>query len=158
MLTIYVDGACARNGQEDAMASWGIWSVDGYDRGFVPMEWRQTSNTGELWAIMEAIRFAKLRPCEICSDSMYAINSITKWKLKNKPNIELIKEIKKEYELHRRHISFRWVKGHVGIYGNEYANVLAESMIRVLPQSQSQAFPFGSTSPQPNDLLGYRLR
>ena len=135
-VVIYCDGACKGNGTDSGIASWAFVEMNqgkgtevAHGKGLVPPNERQTSNTGELWAIREAVRHAGDRDCLIVSDSQYALNSLGKWgtRKKDKPNIEMIISIKSEIG---ENVRFKWVKGHSGVIGNELANDYAESMIR----------------------------
>lgn len=138
MLNIYTDGACKANGSPNAIASWAFIALDeNCEREFEAkgiVEGLQTNNTGELTAILKALQYAISRNHECCaifSDSLYAIDSISKWniekKVKGQPkkNYDLIKGI--QYFLELIDVSFHWVKGHDGDYWNTQVDALANS-------------------------------
>jgi len=62
-LVVYTDGACFRNGHEDARASLGIWFGAEHPLNLsktVPVKYRQTNNTAEILAAVEAVRQARI--------------------------------------------------------------------------------------------------
>jgi len=136
MLRIYTDGACSNNGKPNAKASWAFVVIEkksGIERENFHLSGRvqgkQTNNTGELIAIIEAMKFAinQFQDAIIYSDSRYAIDSISKWNinktLKGEPkkNIELIKEAQDLY-FGSRDFEILWVKGHDGNPFNDRAD------------------------------------
>lgn len=82
---IYTDGACSRNGQEDAAAGYGVYlGENNPDNGAFRLRGSpQTSQRAELAAISDAYFVCANkkdgRLYEIYSDSSYAIDAITKW-------------------------------------------------------------------------------
>lgn len=135
-------------------AGWG-WYVD-------PEHWGSggwphgTNNMGELTAVLELLRAtAHLdEDLHILCDSMYVINTVTKWmagwkrkgwkKADGKPvlNLEIIQGIDEEMAARKsagRAVKFEWVKGHAGHPLNEAADRLANAA--------SQAYKSGSTPP-----------
>lgn len=101
-----------------------------------------TNNIAELKAIEKALDFLSeltFTPTSVTifSDSMYCINSVTKWyktwivngwktsKGTSVENKELINNIISKIGNFSYFINFKHVKAHSGIYGNEMADVLA---------------------------------
>lgn len=141
ILEIYTDGACLNNGKPNAKAGWGFVVLEHGNKikecsGLV--KGHQTSNTGELTAISEAIYYA----CEKCyqsiliySDSRYCIDSLTVWDIekrrkgKRKANYELIKNIKEIMD--SIDVSFEWVKGHSDNCYNDMADKLANDKLHL---------------------------
>ncbi|WP_457913527.1 ribonuclease HI [Candidatus Gillettellia adelgis] len=95
-----------------------------------------TNNRMELMATIVALE-ALIPPCNIIlkTDSQYVHQGITQWvfnwkkrgwKTANKQpvkNIDLWKHL--DLVIHRHHITWKWVKGHVGHIENERCDVLA---------------------------------
>lgn len=87
-IKVFTDGACSKNGQETAKASYAFWipehkQLSKADR--VPDDQPQTNNRGELLAIYEAVKCVYEKfPAEqvdlhVYTDSMYAKNCLTVW-------------------------------------------------------------------------------
>lgn len=85
---IYTDGACSKNGQKQAKASWACHfpqhkSLSKAER--VPEGELQTNQRGELMAISEAVKIAESSfdvletELKIYTDSMYSKNCLTTW-------------------------------------------------------------------------------
>ena len=131
-LTIYTDGAAYHNGRDDCRASWGFWCEETNFSGSGFVIGKQTNNTGELTAILEAMRYAYRSGADeiwILSDSEYALNSIFKWKLKAwKANYDLILEAI-VFAKGFKKVKFDWVRGHNELEGNEKADLLANNVL-----------------------------
>ena len=145
-LTVYIDGACQRNGKVGSIASYGIyWIHDGTKiKARVGENEKQTNNTGELYAAVEALRYAIAKGftnIQVKSDSEYLIRGITKdvkywrengWKLKSTHALVKNREIwEKLYELNKQ-ISVKWT--HVkrdSDEGQRIADELAKEAINV---------------------------
>lgn len=107
------------------------WAAGGWPHG--------TNNMGELMAVLDLLRStAHLdEPLHVYCDSVYVINSITKWmpgwkrkgwkKGDGKPvmNVELMKEL--DAAMAGRDVTFEWVKGHSGHPLNEAADQRANA-------------------------------
>ena len=92
---------------------------------------------GELTAVLDLLQQTASADEDllIYCDSLYAINSITKWmpgwkrkgwkKGDGKPvlNVEIMKQL--DAAMQGRRVRFEWVKGHSGDPGNERADMLA---------------------------------
>ena len=85
---IFTDGACSKNGQQGAEASWACWFPEhpNYSQsGRVPETESQTNQRGELMAISKAVEIAiesfssSDTDLEIYTDSMYSKNCLTVW-------------------------------------------------------------------------------
>lgn len=85
---VYTDGACMKNGQKDAQASWAFYFPEHKSlskSGSVPSEQMQTNQRAELMAICEAVKAAESAfslletDLKIHTDSMYSKNCITSW-------------------------------------------------------------------------------
>ena len=134
-VNIYTDGACSGN---PGPGGWGaILRCKGVEKELSGGEECTTNNRMELTAVIEALKALK-RSCkiEICTDSKYVVDGITKgwaqswrangWrKADKKPALNpdlweiLLDELKKhEYE-------FVWIKGHNGHPENERCDALA---------------------------------
>ena len=148
--TIYTDGACPSNGFGGKQASIGVFFGDGDKRNISSLfnMNNPTNNRAELFAILIALENS-IGPVEICSDSQYSINCVTKWIHKwaannwktatGKPvkNKELIVNISNQ--LKNRKVIFRHVsnfdhkipknKTNKDHYGNYMADKLANDAL-----------------------------
>ena len=149
-LAIYTDGACYRNGanKHEAQASIGVWFGPEHALNVsktVELNRRQTNNTAEILAVVEAVKQARVIGAlrlRVYSDSKLVVNgwnkSISKWQrdnwknsagkpLPNKPEFMLlIDEVAKTSGLN---LIMQYVPGHVGNYGNTAADALASAAI-----------------------------
>ena len=142
---IFCDGACEPN---PGAGGWGVVVYrDGVEVdhafGGGPHE---TNNTMELSALINAIAVAKTLdgPVTIWSDSQYTVKGVNEWMLgwkhngwsrkgpnATKPetgavkNLTLWKLIDEEMAVGADHITINWVKGHIGVIGNERADELS---------------------------------
>jgi len=139
-LKIYCDGACLGNPGKSGS---GLSIYEGKDKPtllYGDYEAHKTNNTAELNALYKALEIASNVDCltliEICSDSKYSIDCVTKWAYGWKAkgwkkkggeikNLELIKRTHALFEKLKNKIAITHVKGHVGIEGNELADRMA---------------------------------
>ncbi|KAJ7172881.1 ribonuclease H-like protein [Mycena crocata] len=135
-ITAYTDGSAINNGKENAQAGAGVYygPDDGRNRAIrVPTELRPSNNVGELLAIKDAVeRNPRDIPITIASDSKVCIDGLTKnlqrWEddgfrtVKNGPLFQVTVARLRE---RTAPTTFRKVKGHSGIEGNEAADRLA---------------------------------
>ena len=136
---VYTDGGCSNNGKRNAVAGIGIFFGVGDSRNVSRrIQGKQTNNTAELTAILEA--YPLIEPdldkrITIVSDSEYAIRCVTSYgnKCEQKgwpeiPNRELVKHV---YELYKdTPVQFLHVDAHtnrmdVHSIGNRHADALA---------------------------------
>lgn len=149
---IYADGSTLNNGSNDASSGIGIYYGENDPRNSsislakyindIPT----TSQRAELMAIKIALNQIlanwSLHVYTIRSDSLYAINCITKWQdtwettghttTKNEPvqNRDLINDCLSLLEELENEVDFEHVKGHQGDKGNEEADRLAKRAAR----------------------------
>ena len=85
---VFTDGACTKNGQKNAHASWAFYFPEHKSiskAGAVSSDEAQTNQRGELRGILEAIKAAEVAfsapetDLKIYTDSMYAKNCLTTW-------------------------------------------------------------------------------
>jgi ribonuclease HI len=85
---VYTDGACSKNGQKNAQASWACYFPENKSiskAARVPEDQQQTNQRGELMAIAEAVKIAESSfplletELKIYTDSMYSKNCLTTW-------------------------------------------------------------------------------
>lgn len=143
-IRIYVDGSSSSGGVGDG--GWGVlFIIEGQEEGFHGGVKNTTNNRMELTAAISALKLLPVQneiPVIVYSDSKYVIDGITnwinKWKQQNwvlsgkknqknqveVKNMDLWQQLDK---LNRRHknLTWTWVKGHSGVYGNEMADALA---------------------------------
>lgn len=87
-IRVFTDGACSKNGQKGAKASYAFWIPEHKELSkadFVPSEDSQTNNRGELLAIYEGVKCiydnfpAQEIDLQVYTDSMYSKNCLTVW-------------------------------------------------------------------------------
>lgn len=121
---IYTDGSCVPN---PGLGSFAYVILSSNDTIFHKAAYalrNTTNNIMELTAILEALKYFK-EPTSITlySDSLYCINSAI-GRFNGKKNKNIINEIRSFNKYHS--VSYKWVRGHSGIYWNEYVDQLAE--------------------------------
>ena len=137
-IEIYTDGACRGN---PGMGGWGaIIQFQNNSKELFGGRAETTNNQMEMQAVIEGLKALK-EPCKIIlyTDSKYVMDGITSWshgwkknnwKTANKKpvkNMELWQELDQLVNQHE--ITWKWVKGHAGIPGNERADELANKGI-----------------------------
>lgn len=87
-ICVFTDGACSKNGQETAKASYAYWLPEHKELSKaekVPDDQPQTNNRGELLGILEGVKCiyehfpAEGIDLQVYTDSMYAKNCLTVW-------------------------------------------------------------------------------
>ncbi|MBC6402464.1 MAG: ribonuclease HI [Hyphomonadaceae bacterium] len=135
-VVIYTDGACSGN---PGPGGWGVLMRFGeVERELCGGEAETTNNRMELTAAIEGLRAVRKSyegKITLWTDSTYVRDGITKWihgwkkrgwkKADKKPvlNVDLWKEL--DAINSRCDVNWKWVKGHVGVDGNERADELA---------------------------------
>lgn len=139
-LTCFADGSCYDNGKPTSKGGWAfiLLAEDGSTTheavGAVP---GATNNSMELMAVIEALK-SLTEPTEVLvkTDSLYVIDAFVKnwivqwkkhdYKLKNgeqRKNEILWRELDVLVAFHT--IKWEWVKGHSGVFHNEYVDMRA---------------------------------
>ncbi|KAJ2338838.1 hypothetical protein GGF43_006792, partial [Coemansia sp. RSA 2618] len=143
---VYTDGSCLRNGRHSARAGVGVFfGMSDHRNVSEPLPGaQQSSQRAEvaaivvaLWIISNDPSFDQFAVIRICTDSMYAIKSLTKWHIiwalngwlhANGARVEeqdLIEKAVKMTRVLRASLVFTHVHAHYGIEGNEQADQLA---------------------------------
>jgi len=142
-VTIYCDGACIGN---PGPGGWGaLLSYGPHEKRISGGEKDSTNNRMELMAAIESLN-ALNQPCHVTvfSDSQYVIKGMNEWihnwkknnwigskgEVKNRELWELL-----DKAAERHHVTWKWVKGHSGVYGNEEADTLANAEAAKYAQS-----------------------
>jgi len=154
---VYTDGACFNNGNAGAKAGIGVFFGAQLSHNVSrPLDsaYRQTNNTAEIVAAMEAIYQAErqgIQNLEIRTDSQFLINCIdwmeTKWKLngwrtasgKQVKNRDELAALDRAIQESQMNVRFKHVPGHKGDSNNGYADQMARNGARMnyfLTQSQ----------------------
>jgi ribonuclease HI len=145
-IEIYTDGACKGN---PGPGGWGalLKSSDAQKELFGG-ELETTNNRMEMMAVIEALSALK-RPCNVTLhvDSQYVLKGITEWvsgwkargwkTAAKQPvkNVDLWQRLDRLISTSGHTIDWRWVRGHNGDPGNEYADMLAnKGVTQVLRQ------------------------
>jgi ribonuclease HI len=141
-VTIYTDGACRGNGQENALGAFGIvFMYNGTQKEVKQAFKNTTNNIMELSAVIQALSMLK-EPCEVklYSDSAYVVNAINQkwiinwqkngWKNSNKEPVKNKELWEKLIELLKVHkVEFLKVKGHSdNPYNNRCDKLANEAM------------------------------
>lgn len=145
-VTIYTDGACRGNGQENTIGAFGIVFIYNGVQKEVKQAFRNTTNNiMELSAVIQGLSMLK-EPCgvKIYSDSAYVVNAINQkwidnwqrngWKNSNKEivkNKELWQKLLELLKIHK--VDFIKVKGHSdNPYNNRCDELANEAMDELL--------------------------
>lgn len=153
MIRLWTDGCCLSN-----PGGPGGWAFIAEEGGRVlhtasGSESTTTNNRMELAAVIESLRWAIPREGRILvrPDSEYVAKGATEWMPKWKANgwakrpngcgkvknLRLWKDLDalltQHVALSRRHVDFKWVRGHAGAQFNEQADVLAGEAARREP-------------------------
>jgi len=139
-LVIYTDGACSGN---PGPGGWGVLMQYGKrEKTLKGGEKETTNNRMEMMAAIKALEAIKPNfkgEITLWTDSTYVLKGITEWihgwkkrgwkKSDKKPvvNVDLWKQL--DILNTERDITWKWVKGHAGIDGNERADELARDGI-----------------------------
>jgi len=139
LITVYTDGACINNGKLNMKCSSGVYfgPNDQRNLAFHPSGDNQSNQVGEIVAILKAATaIPKFFPLKIISDSLYAINGLTKhlstWEDNGWIGIKNMALFKTTASVLKQRIalmSFQWTKGHAGNAGNEEADRLAKEAV-----------------------------
>jgi ribonuclease HI len=161
-ITVYTDGACFNNGKYNARCGSGVYfgPNDNRNIAFHPPGDLQSNQVAEIIAIYKAASAVqKWFPLKIISDSLYAINGLTKhlrtWEddgwigIDNAPLFRLMAATLKQ---RIATTTFQWTKGHAGDQGNEEADHLAkDGANKPVPNNMSLDIP------KEFDLQGVKL-
>ena len=138
LIKIYTDGACSGN---PGPGGWGVFiEKSGNVTELSGRDENTTNNRMELKAVIEALKFFTINSeLTIHTDSKYVMDGASRWIInwkKNNWKTAQKKDVKNkdlwielDNLLNYHDVSWVWVKGHDGIYGNERADYLATSVI-----------------------------
>ena len=138
LIKIYTDGACSGN---PGPGGWGVFIENsGNVTELSGRDENTTNNRMELKAVIEALKFFTTNSeLTIHTDSKYVMDGASRWIInwkKNNWKTAQKKDVKNkdlwielDNLLNYHDVSWVWVKGHDGIYGNERADYLATSVI-----------------------------
>jgi ribonuclease HI len=143
-IIIYTDGACSGN---PGPGGWGVVMLcNGHSEEYCGGDMRTTNNRMELQAVIEALaRCAKESSIILYTDSQYVHKGITEWlanwqrrgwKTANgKPvkNLDLWQMLVEA--ANNQQITWQWVLGHNGLWGNERADALARCAIEYIKRN-----------------------
>ncbi len=134
-IIIYTDGGCRGN---PGIGGWGAFlKLQTKEKKIYGYEDYTTNNRMELTATIKALEYLKIThiPIDLYTDSIYVKNGITEWienwrkknwQTANKKPIKNIDLWQKLDALNKKYlITWYWVKGHSGSFGNDIADELA---------------------------------
>lgn len=135
MIEVYTDGSCEPN---PGPGGWGWTRSDGQEA--FGGEVGTTNNRMELMAIIRALEALPTGEATIYSDSRYCLDGLMEWRhswaRKGWTRREKGQAVPvKNADLWRRlaaladarsDVTYKWVRGHIGVAGNERADELAE--------------------------------
>mgnify|MGYP000471729942 FL=1 len=135
-LVIYTDGACSGN---PGPGGWGVLMLyKGKEKTLNGGEPDTTNNRMEMMAAIKALEAINPKfkgPVTLWTDSTYVMKGITEWihgwkkrgwkKSDKKPVVN--KDLWQQLDTlnNERDVTWKWVKGHAGVDGNERADELA---------------------------------
>lgn len=135
-MTVYTDGSARRIGGH-MCAGIGVWFGRDSDMNLSePLPGPATNNRAELWAIHRALELLEGADVTILSDSTYAQKCLKDWRaawertnFRNNTiqNRDIIEPLWTMLDAYPGHVTIKWIKGHVGIPGNEEADALANA-------------------------------
>lgn len=126
---IWTDGACVRNGRENAKAAWAFVSGDYEKSG--PVFGKQTNNRAEAQAILEALKWASekgYKKIKIYADTLITLYSLNKPLNKIKANQDIFDKIFQLTDKNILEIIYEKVPGHSGVKENERVDKLANQL------------------------------
>lgn len=133
---IYVDGCSLGNGSDEANAGIGVWFGVDDPRNISESIGKGTNQMSEILAAIRGLE-ATTGAIEIRTDSMYVINSVTKWRRnweqngwKTSQRTDVLNQdlFRRLFALvDQRQIVWTHVRGHQGELGNEGADALAHA-------------------------------
>jgi ribonuclease HI len=140
---VWTDGACSDNGGTNAKAGIGVFFGDSDSRNISESftSPRPSNQRAEVYAIIRALEtLGDNDDILIYTDSMYAINSMedwihgwrkNNWNSNKVVNRDLLERLDNLIQSRSGKVEFRHVNGHIGIYGNEMADMLAVQGSRI---------------------------
>ena len=148
-MTFYTDGGCVNNGSPKARAAWAWVCVETETERSGLVEGKQSNNTAELTAIIEALKYAETMQAKrvtIYSDSQWCINCIVgTWRAKE--NLALLAQVDM-YAEKCEMVHFEWVQGHSGDASNERVDELCRKALGLGPGRTTAARYSSSLSPK----------
>jgi ribonuclease HI len=161
--TVYADGACLNNGEENASAGLGVWYGKNDTRNLymrVPID-EQSNQTGELLAELMAIKsHPPNEDLKIISDSRYVIDGLTKnrkrWEARDWIDTHhgnIFKCITAWTRWRNGNTYIKWIKGHSGVESNEKADRLASEGAKLTTKDPTFSLEF----PQNLTTSGVRI-
>jgi ribonuclease HI len=147
-ITVYTDGSSLGNPGPAGAGAWARFLDQDYFL-WAPMG-TGSNNEGEVWAIGMALaflrRFPDLTEAHFLSDSEYALKGVKGFRSRGSLPIHLwLRLIKSHLRRRPGKVFFHWVPGHLGIDGNEKADVLAKKGAKASLEGR----------PRPEPLFGF---
>ena len=135
-IEVWTDGSSHKNGKPDCIAGWSAVFMMGkktYIR-YGHLEAPSSNNRGEIFGVLYTLSSFQARKnweLEFHSDSQYVVKSINEWRRKWKlhnyvgiKNEDLFVPLFNMWD-ERGNAEISWVRGHIGVRGNELADEYA---------------------------------
>lgn len=163
-VTVYTDGSALGNGMDGARAGAGVfWGNGAKDNLAVRVPDSQTNNRAEVYAVLLALMQAHpRRPLIICSDSEYAIRSLTEWAVAHAAtdwscaNGDMLRDCMSWIQARTSTLHFEHIDAHVGNHHGDASDEAAKNGASKAPVSAyatSRRLP----PPAPSSLFGPAL-
>ncbi len=166
---VYADGACLRNGREDALGALGVWFNNNHEYNLSTVlkpstDLTITNNSVELKAIEQALQMCVdkgLRKVRLITDSRIALHKLSMYDKAstNQKGAHQYAEILQKITVLQKETNseIEWVRGHRFDYGNKQADRLAKKALLLHEGAEIDKLCAESSSESLNDNENRRV-